>query len=284
MAIKKPARKQAGEKSAVSSAQGISSPASLSTGAEAPAPTVQKPSPLASVDKEKALGFIESVLDTLTFKRVGLIALLTLLGLGILVFYENRKQVVEYLINTSNGDVPKVTTQGGVPWTLSEQSKNELKKLVSSSDLVAFIGISDVDLQKNRRVLTFFHQKDSTLKLPDAATRAINLPQAMFDYDAKNTAQMVAVLSNEFRCDPYRDTINYRYAPDFEAYSPIVCRLAIPPFAGQFVGFVTIGVAQNVPKQNLDAIRLELARIAVSIYLNDVIKRPASDTVVPEQS
>ena len=108
--------------------------------------------------------------------------------------------------------------------------------------------------------------------------RALGLPQAVFDYDAKNTTQMVAILSNEFKCDPYKDTIYFRYAPELENNLPTVCRLAIPPFVGQFVGFITVGMSKEMTKQELDSIRLEVSRIAVEIYLNDVIKKPAVAT------
>jgi hypothetical protein len=63
---------------------------------------------------------------------------------------------------------------------------------------------------------------------------------------------------------------------------PAVCRLAIPPFVGQFVGMVTVGLSKQVTKQEMDTIRLEVSRLAVEIYLSDVVKKqPVQNSKAP---
>lgn len=238
---------------------------------EAPTVEVSKvESPLAQVDKEKLLTFIEETLDVLTLKRVGLIALLMIAAVVMFSLYENRQTIVGSFTK------PVASTATDAPisskWVLSEESKASLQSLAKTTS-VGMLIVSDVDLKKNRKVARYYYIDDPLVKLPPNALQALSLPLPVFDYDSKNTEQMVAILSNEFRCDAYRDTIYFRHAPDLADKFPTICRIAIPPFVGQFVGFLTIGISVELSKQELDSIRLEASRIAVEIYLNDVMKK-----------
>lgn len=226
------------------------------------------------IDKEQLVGFIDTLIDILTFKRVWLVALLTIIAIVIYSLYENRAAIVQRFTG------PRVVNQAPqvTQWELSTSSKANLQALARTTD-VSFIGVTDVDLQKNRRNIRYFYIDDPAIRLSPAAQQALTLPQAVFDYDSKNTTQMVSVLSNEFRCDNYQDTIYFRYAPEQAEVWPIICRLAIPPFVGQFVGFITVSLRRPMTKSELDSIRLEVSRLAVDIYLNDVIKNP--DMTVP---
>ena len=251
----------------------VETPTVVTKDSAAPTPAPPPAPPLEKVDKEKVLTFIEDLIDTLTFKRVGLIALLTVIGLSLFALYENRQSIVENLVHKDTSSAAIDPTPAD--WSLSDASKTALQNLAKTT-AVSFIAITDVDLKKNRKVVRYYYIDDSNIKLSSEALRAIGLPQAVFDYDAKNTAQMVSVLSNEFKCNSFKDTIYFRYAPEFEDAMPSICRLAIPPFVGSFIGFITVGLANAATSAELDSIRLEVSRIAVDIYLNDVIKKPAS--------
>lgn len=218
------------------------------------------------MDKEKFLGFIENIIDILTFRRVGLLALLTVIGLVLFSLYENRNNMLATILQP---DIPIVVDSELPEWILSESSKQSMINLTKNSAVI-YIGVADVDLKKNRRSTKWRYVADPTLKANIEGIVANVLPQAVFDYDSKNTAQMVAVLSNEFRCDHSSDTFYPRFYPDVVNKVPTICRIAIPPFVGQFVGYIAIGISKQVSKQELDSIRLELARIAVEIYLTDV--------------
>lgn len=237
-----------------------------------PAPKEEDPlvKALEQVDKEKLLGFIESIIGTLTFRTVSLVALLIAVGLVLFALYENRTQIVTKFTQ------PKATiseSQAAPPaWILSEGSKQSLISLAKATN-VGMIVLSDVDLKKNRRNVRYYYIDDPTVKLEPPVLQALALPLPVFDYDAKNTEQMIAVLSNDFRCDKYQDTVYFRFAPELADKFPTICRLAVPPFVGTFVGFITVGVTGEVGNTNLETIRLEVSRIAVEIYMNDVTKK-----------
>lgn len=240
------------------------------TDSEVPAPPTEE-EPEEKLDKEKLLSFIEDIIDVLSFKRVGLVALLVVIGIILYSVYENRAAILGQVTG------PRVTPQDQIvtDWALSNPSKASLQALARTTD-VSYVAIVEVDLKLNRRVVTYYYIDDPEIRPSQNALTALGLPQVLFDYDAKNTAQMVSVLSNEFRCDPYTDTVLFRYAPELAEKLPTVCRIAIPPFVGQFVGFISIATGKPMTRAELESIRLEMSRLAVEIYFNDVIKRPES--------
>lgn len=242
----------------------VSEPHDLPTSPPPPAPPIDR------VDKEQILTLAEDIIDTLTFKRVALIALLTGIALLLFSLYENRSKIVETVVTPK----PEPSLIEDVPqWQLSPTSRAELERLTNTT-AVGFVVVSDVDLKKNRRAAKYSFLEDKTILLSPQQQQALALPMPVFDYDAKNTAQMVSVLSNEFRCDPYRETLYFRYAPELADRFSTVCRISIPPFAGQFAGFLTVAIEGTPQKSDLDSIRLEVSRIAVDIFYNDIQKRP----------
>jgi len=208
------------------------------------------------------LKILIDISDHLTIKKI--IATLILgLGFAILVVgYENRAAIFQNLVS------PVENKHAPTDWEIGNESKTQLVKLVSSSDIINFVMVSAVDLQLNRRESKFWFT-DS-----DTKTEVQNLlPQPVFDDNPKNTDQMVAVLSNEFTCGSINDTIYPRYSFKLTTASPVICRIAIPPFYGRFVGILTFGLNRAPSPEERDAIRLEASRLAVEIYLKDITKK-----------
>lgn len=215
----------------------------------------------------QALGKIQDFTDALTLRRILVAVLTTLLLMGTYTLYENRLLAFDKALSFfSTKDSPK-------NWELSDASKNSLNALVATNGLVKMIMITEVDLQKNRHSPRFWKLQDPLENV--MKQRVANmLPQAVFDYDAKNTQQMVAVLNNEFVCSRFQETALHRVFPEIAKNTPVVCRIAIPPFYGRFVGVLTFGLVDQPTKDQFDALRIEAARISVEIYLRDIVKKP----------
>lgn len=210
--------------------------------------------------------FVQDLADKLTFKRI-----LTILLAGILVtcttlFYENRDTIF-------SAAYEKVTGEEKVPgvWAPGDQTKVELSDLMKRSPLIAAVVLTHVDLQKNRRKPLWWKIDDTEADTISEKTER-SLPRPVFDYDPKNTQQMVAVLNNEFVCSRTADTV-FRFNWPVERM-PVVCRIAIPPFYGRMVGMLSVVLKKQPTKYELDQIRTEASRLAVDIYLRDVVKKP----------
>ena len=220
------------------------------------------------MDKEKIVAFLEDMIDTLTFKRVALLSLLAIVGISLLTLFENRAATFSALYKTTEAAT-------AIQWELSDESKNELQSLIPGTQgLIGIVILTDVDLKKNRRKTKYIHIVDQNLSTAILPVTSKLLPQALFDYDAKNTAQMVAMLNNEFLCVPSEDTVNARFFPTLAKNLPVTCRIAVPPFFGEFAGYITVILTRKPKASEYDAMKIEINRIAIELYLRDISKKP----------
>lgn len=211
---------------------------------------------------------IQDFTDVLTIKRIFTTLLFGLLATFTMILYENRDIIFHRVYSTVIGETQPSS------WSVGEETKQQMLKFVSNDPNVNLLMITEMDLQKNRRLPRFWHIETSPTTSKQFLLKIEKLlPQPVFDYDAKNTAQLVSVLNNEFVCSRSSDTIFQRVFPFITKEVPIICRLAVPPFYGRFVGIITVGLSTYPTKTELDALRLEIARYAVEVYLRDVIKK-----------
>lgn len=208
--------------------------------------------------------WIQDFTDKLTFKRIFVVLMTGLLITFITMIYENRSSIFQSIYSV-------ISPQQDNTWEVSQATKDQLIALVETSTVIKMAAITDIDLQKNRRVIKFRRLNDPDSVNIKAKADAL-LPQPVFNDDARNTQQIVGVLNNEFVCSPYNETSYYHFFPDLGKRMPVVCRIAIPPFYGNFIGMLTLGLKITPTKQELDSIRIEATRIAIEIYLRDVKK------------
>lgn len=217
------------------------------------------------MSKEKIIQFLEEMIEALTFKRIALLSLLASITIAMLSVYENRTAVFAAMYKTA-------VIPATVKWDLSTESQDRLKELTRAG-LIGALLLSDVDLKRNQRTIKFHYIKDSRAAEEAAIVLSKLIPQALFDIDSKNTDQMVSMLNNEFKCVPAKDTSMTRFLPNFTKYYSTVCRLAVPPFFGEFIGYITIILVRPPTEHEFDALKIELNRVAVDIYLRDITKK-----------
>lgn len=221
------------------------------------------------MDKEKIIAFLEEMIDALTFRRVALLALLATIVITLVAIFENRAATFAAVYKQTR-------EQTSISWVLSDESKNQMIALTApEKNLVGVVLLSDVDLKKNRRVPKFLHIKDKEDSSRVLTIVSKLLPQALFDYDSKNTEQMVAMLNNEFKCVSTSETHYVRFFPELASKYPISCRIAVPPFFGEFAGFLTTCLTRKPTQAEYDALKIEMNRIAIETYLRDIAKKLA---------
>jgi hypothetical protein len=213
--------------------------------------------------REDIVAFINDMIDTLTWQRVGLFLVFMVVMISMLVLYENRTAFIDSLLSRPSIDKMEA------PWELSEASKAELKKLTQQS-IVGGVLMTEVDLKKNRRVTKFWYVRDSTLRDDIARTVATLLPQPFFNDDAKNNFQMLEVFGNVFVCSRTVDTVFHAIFPNMHKELPVVCRLSVPPFTGDFAGFITIALTREPTPSEEEALKIEISRISINMYIRDI--------------
>lgn len=207
------------------------------------------------------------MIDALTWKRVFLLFVLGVMLMTLLVGFENRNNIVNYMING------RTVEDLSAPWEVSDKSKDELKKLVNNQELIGTALLTEVNLKKNRKNVKYFSAQDESFR--DEMTRVISslLPQPFFSDEAANNQQMLDVLGNKFACYRIEDTDLAAYFPNIQKKYPQVCRLAVPPFAGEFAGYVTLLMTRKPSATEIESLKIEVSRISIELYLRDIDKK-----------
>lgn len=213
--------------------------------------------------KEEFLSFLSDLMDSLTWKKASLIFLLGASIVALAVIFENRTTLFNRFLQ------PVPLENISTPWEVSEETKNRMVSLVSTP-LIGAIVLTEVDLKKNRRITKFWHVEDPQIKSDVTRISAHMLPQAFFDTDVKNNDQMLAVLNNQFLCSKTEDTIFIRFLPDIEKKYPSVCRIAVPPFSGQFAGMITLFLTKSPSQTDIDSLKIETTQLSIETYLRDI--------------
>lgn len=218
------------------------------------------------MSKEEIVAFLNDMVDALTWKRAGLLTLLGSFVVALLIAFENRSTLFDRVYKQPT--IEQLT----YPWELSESTRTDMMNILAQ-DLVGGVLVTEVNLKKNRRTTKFWAIKDPLFKESVARVVATLLPQALFDTDRRNNEQMIAVLNNQFLCSRTEDTTFARILPEMPKKLPFVCRLAVPPYVGEFAGFITIALTRQATQSELEALKIELTRISIELYLRDVAQR-----------
>ena len=219
------------------------------------------------MSNEQFLASFEELISSLTFKRIFLLSLLIAISLLLFLVFENRSVLFSKALTSASSD------EAIFEWKMSNNSEELLTSLASFQPVV-LTGVIDVDLKKNRRSVKWFYSRDPEVMTIVKNITSRTLPQPMFDYDVKNTQQMIALLNNEFICVKTSDGLLSQWGDTLSRKFPVICRMAIPPYVGKFVGYVIIGVRGQLSKNELDSLKMEATRIAIEIYIRDVVKHP----------
>lgn len=215
------------------------------------------------MSKEEIVAFLNDMIDALTWTRAGLIFLAAGMTVILLMLFENRTTLFNRFVD------PVPVENIAVPWNASEETKAELATLIQQ-DIIGGVVLTEVDLKKNRSTIRFWAVRDQLFRNEVKAVLDELLPQAFFDSDPRNNGQMIQVLNNQFVCVDSKDTIFIRFFPDIDKQYPRVCRLAVPPFSGQFAGMVTILLTRPPTADEIAALKIEMTRVSVELYLRDI--------------
>jgi hypothetical protein len=219
--------------------------------------------------QDRAFSLAAKVIRIISLKNVAIWTLTALVLLVGYTIFENRATLVSYVVNGRTIDAPTITG-----FAVSSASQARIKQLVDTDDLINSIVILNADIRNNRRVPIFWYSDDASIqKTLDTfyTGRYGGIP--LFTSEEKNNENVVGVINGEFACSAYVDG-NTVVFPGLATRMPYVCRASLPPYYGQFSGFVSITLNRIPTPDELIALKAEALSISTEIYFRDVI--PAS--------
>lgn len=216
---------------------------------------------------EKFIPLIGKIVRTITFNKVlvwGIIAAVSIVSYTI---FEKRKVLGQFFFE----DAPAVVVSKS-SFSVSDLSKGTIKSLVVNDDNLAGIIVLSADIRNNQRVPIFWYSDDTVIQRQlDSLylNRDVRIP--LFSSDQKNNEEIVSVINGEFTCTAYDEATNRAIFPGLKDKFPFICRTSLPPYYGQFSGYIAIGVNNLTSSTVLDRIKSESINIATEIYFRDIL-------------
>lgn len=216
--------------------------------------------------QDSVISLAAKVLSVISLKKVAVwtfAAIVVLIGFTV---FQNRIKI--YAAITS---VPVVETPSTVsPYYVSQTSQDRLKLLVDADDLISSIIVLNADLRNNRRIPIYWYSDDPYAQktLDTLFVSKFGIP--LFTAEEKNNSNMVGIINGEFACNLYAEG-NSGLFPGLGQRMPTICRASLPPYYGQFSGFLTISLNRVPTTDEVIALKSTMLAVATEIYFRDVV-------------
>jgi len=217
--------------------------------------------------QERLFSLAAKVIQVISLKNVAIWSLAALVTLISYTVFEQRTLIVNYILKG-----PEAATPATTAFALSDTSKSRIKQIVDENDLIIAITVLNADIRNNRRIPIHWYSDDAQVqKQLDSSFSGRYGGIPLFTSDEKNNENIVGVINGEFACNTYEEGGNGALFPALATRFPYVCRTSLPPYYGQFSGYVTISLNRVPTQTELDALKAEALNLSTEIYFRDVL-------------
>ena len=217
--------------------------------------------------QDSVFSLAAKVLDVISLKKVAVWSFAAIVVLVGYTVFQNRTRI--YSAITSAPVVETPTTL--IPFAVSVTSQDRIKQLIDTDNLISSIIVLNADLRNNRRIPIYWYADDPFIQRElDSQFVGSRFGIPLFTAEEKNNANMVGVINGEFACGLYADGNSGLY-PEMGTRMPSVCRASLPPYYGQFSGFLTISLNRTPTADEVIALKSTLLALATEIYFRDIV-------------
>lgn len=214
---------------------------------------------------DKLLPLAGKMIRVISLRSVIVWALTGLISISCLAMYEYRDDILKKLFEAPSAQVRTVPTIA-----ISNSTKSHIRQFVDREDLVVGMTILSVDIRNNRRIPVYWYSDDATVQkqLDSLFTgRFGGLP--LFTSDDGNNTAIVSAINAAFICSPYHENGAAVLYPGFEFRFPVVCNTSVPPYFGQFAGYIAMTLNRKPSEIELDFLKAETTNISNEIFFRD---------------
>lgn len=205
-------------------------------------------------------------MDAFTFGKILIGTFLIFAAILFMTLWTERATIINQVVDANFSKMQK--------WEISQRTETTIKTEIDSHPFAAWAIITEMDLGANVKRNKFWYNEDQLFQ-NSLRHNILDQPNnQIFDFDKVHTEQMVKILQNEFVCSPFYETAMATYAKQLNEQTQNVCRIAIPPFYGRFVGVLTIGIRGPITEEVRFSIKSMASNISATVYWGDVIKLP----------
>lgn len=214
----------------------------------------------------KIVVLFNKIVQIITFKKVVIWTLTGAIGIISYTIYENSKAIFTVMVGEpiKYGDVRV--------FSISDATKATINKFVNDNVIVTSAIILNVDIRHNQRTPVYWYSADVMVQRALDARyidRIVRIP--VFSSNEKNNAEIVSTLNGEFICNKSTDVHSVAVDNDLSNTNLYSCYISIPPYYGQFSGYMMITLKTLIPTvAMLDTLKLEMTAVATEIYQRNI--------------
>ena len=207
------------------------------------------------------LPHVKRILQWITLKRVVMLGLGSIVWIVSLTLFENRDK----LIQTSSNPL---INKDYVELKVARDSEAFIKQVVQRHDAVSFMMVVSANIARNQRTISYFHTDDPVIQVDVEEFISKNGRSAplLGTSDSVNAA-IIRAINGDFACYESAESL---IVPKLNRSIARICRISIPPYYGQFSGYLTFGLTKDLTQEQLITLRREAVEITSNIYFDNL--------------
>lgn len=212
----------------------------------------------------KALPFLDKFVVWATPKRLALLSLLALVLITSVTLLEKRSALT---ILFSGNDAPPITVSRiSVPESISVK----IQALVQREPQIKFVMVTGANVRINQRERLYLYSNEPLVSsMLEQIGREQGSTVNLFGSNEGENSQIVSLINGEFRCDAIANTILSQQLPELGNVVPNICRVSLPPYYGEFSGYITFGLGAEITPALIERVRLEGMRLSTELYFKN---------------
>lgn len=216
--------------------------------------------------QDSVISLAAKVISVISLKKVAVwtfAAIVVLIGFTV---FQNRAKIYASITST-----PEIATPSTVVvFNVSTTSRDRLKQLIDADDLISSVIVLNADLRNNRRIPIWWYSDDPLVQKTFDGQFVNKGSIPLFTAEEKNNENIVGIINGEFACSLYNEG-NAALFPGLGSRMPTVCRASLPPYYGQFSGFLSISLNRIPTPDELIALKSTTLALATEVYFRDIV-------------
>lgn len=216
--------------------------------------------------QDSAFSLTAKILSVISLKKVAVWTFAAIVILFGFTVFQNRTKIYAAITSAPVVETPSTV----IPFSVSQTSQDRIKQLIDADDLVSTVIVLNADLRNNRRIPIYWYSDDPVIQKTIDTQYANKFGIPLFTAEEKNNENMVGVINGEFACGEFASGNSTLY-PGLGSRMPTLCRASLPPYYGQFSGFLTVSLARAPTPDELVALKSTILALATEIYFRDIV-------------
>ena len=205
---------------------------------------------------------IKRFLQWVTFRRVILLFLAALVWIFSYTLFENRSEFIKF----SESSIPLISKHE--PLKISSQTERLINKIVEENSDISFILVVDADMYRNTRMVVDWASFDPVVFVEiESFLNKNGFKAPLLGQNNIDNAAIIRAINGEFNCGESTDSL---IVSNISKYIKQVCRASIPPYYGNFTGYVAIGINKKLTPERTANVRRIAVELSSAIHFDNL--------------